>query len=154
MLRGSPSRRSWCSSTATTCRRTPLPSLRRAPRSRALTLTLTLTLILALTLTLTHPLPLPHHHPHPHPHPHQVTGKLFAKNAAAAFAGCFTFEDTTPDEADHKEFYLEKVELKQTGLATDKKKHYIHHLLRIFKDGGDATNSSPGWGKYEEQDEE
>ena len=82
------------------------------------------------------------------------TGKLFAKNAASAFAGCFTFEDTTPDDADHKEFYLEKVELKQTGLATDKKKHYIHHLLRIFKDGGDATNSSPGWDKYEEQDEE
>ena len=50
--------------------------------------------------------------------------------------------------------YLDKVELKQTGLANDKKKHYIHHLLRIFKDGGDATNSSPGWDKYEEQDEE
>ena len=46
------------------------------------------------------------------------------------------------------------MELKQTGLANDKKKHYIHHLLVIFKDGGDATNSSPGWDKYEEQDEE
>ena len=107
-----------------------------------------LTLILALTLTLTNPLI------HPHPHPHQVTGKLFAKNAASSFLGCFTFEDTTPDEADHKELYLEKVELKQTGLANDKKKHYIHHLLVIFKDGGDATNSSPGWDKYEEQEEE
>ena len=84
--------------------------------------------------------------------PHQVTGKLFAKNSASALPGCFTVEDTTPDDADHKEFYLEKVQLKQTGLANDKKKHYIHHLLVIFKAGGDTTNTLPGWGEYEEED--
>ena len=42
--------------------------------------------------------------------------------------------------------------MKQTGLANDKKNHYINHLLVIFKAGGIATNSEPGWGEYEEDE--
>ena len=32
--------------------------------------------------------------------------------------------------------------------AEDKKKHYIHHLLVIFKKHGDKDNSGPGWCDY------
>jgi hypothetical protein len=33
-------------------------------------------------------------------------------------------------------------------VLVDKKKHYIHHLLVIFKKNGDKDNSEPGWCDY------
>ena len=38
--------------------------------------------------------------------------------------------------------------------ATDKKKHFIYHLLVIFKANGDANNAEPGWCEYTEEEEE
>ena len=68
---------------------------------------------------------------------------------------CFTFDDADPaDDADHREFYLKTNQKGDALRATDKKKHFIYHLLVIFKAHGDANNAEPGWCEYTEEEEE
>ena len=72
-----------------------------------------------------------------------------AKASAHALGSCFTFDNEAPgDDADHREFYLKTDQQVNARNAQDKKKHYIHHLLVIFKKNGDKDNSEPGWCDY------
>ena len=68
-----------------------------------------------------------------------------AKASAHALGWCFTFDDAAlGDDADHREFYLKTDQQADARRAEDKKTHYIHQLLVIFKKNGDTDNSEPG----------
>ena len=86
----------------------------------------------------------------PSPGPDEwVRACTIAKASAHALGPCFTFDDAAPgDDADHREFYLKTDQQADARRAEDKKKHYIHHLLVIFKKHGDKDNSGPGWCDY------